>query len=38
MKFQSSFLNFLLNIYGVPFIQFWFQINFTPINGELFIF
>jgi uncharacterized protein YifN (PemK superfamily) len=35
MNFQSSFLNFLLNIYGVPFIQFWFQIKFTQITGGL---
>jgi hypothetical protein len=25
-------LNFLLNIYGIPFTQFWFQIKFTPIK------
>jgi hypothetical protein len=34
---KVHFLNFLLNIYSVPFIQFWFQIKFTPITGELFI-
>jgi hypothetical protein len=40
MKFQSSFLKLFtkhLRQYGVPFIQFWFQIKFTPITGELFI-
>jgi hypothetical protein len=31
---KVHFLNFLLNIYGVPFIQVWFQIKFTPITGE----
>jgi hypothetical protein len=34
---NMKFLNFLLNIYGVPFIQFCFLIKFTPITGELFI-
>ena len=34
---KVHFLNFLLNIYGVPFFQFWFQIKFTPITGELFM-
>ena len=38
MKFKSSFSKlFTINIYGVPFIQFWFQIKFTPMTGELFI-
>ena len=38
VKFQSSlFLNFLLNIYSILFTQFWFQIKFTPITGQLFI-
>jgi hypothetical protein len=34
---KVHFLNFLLNIYDIPFIQFWFQFKFTPITGELFI-
>ena len=34
---KIHFLKFLLNIYGVPFTQFWFQIKFTPKTGELFI-
>jgi hypothetical protein len=34
---KVHFLNFLLNIYGVPFIQFWFEIKFIPLTGELFI-
>jgi hypothetical protein len=37
MKFQSSFFKLFTKHLRRPFIQFWFQIKFTPITGELFI-
>jgi hypothetical protein len=37
LKFIFKLFTKHLVIYGAPFIQFWFQIKFTPITGELFI-
>ena len=37
MKFQSSFFKLFTKHLQRFFIQFWFQIKFTPITDELFI-